>query len=102
MPDITNLATKAALNTKVPEVEDKIPDIPIAIQADLNTKATEIEKKVPDTTRFITTPESIRLTKTNFDATMKQESRSLASKMSCTALDIADKIEKKIRNLQKV
>ena len=57
---------------------------------------------MPDTTRFITTPEFNRLTKTNFDATMKQESISLASKMSCTALDIADKIEKKIRNLQKV
>ena len=65
-------------------------------------KPQRLKKKVPDTTRFITTPEFNRLTKINLDATMKQESRSLASKMSSTALDIADKIEKKIKNLQKV
>ena len=65
-------------------------------------KPQRLKKKVPDTTRFITTPEFNRLTKINFDATMKQESRSLASKMSSTALDIADKVEKKIKNLQKV
>ena len=42
--NITNLAKKAALNTKAVEVVNKIPDITkLAINAALNPKATEIE-----------------------------------------------------------
>ena len=31
MPDITNLATKSAFNTKVKEIENKMPDTPTFI-----------------------------------------------------------------------
>ena len=40
IPDIINLAKKAAMNTKVGEFESKIPDITnLATKAALNTKA---------------------------------------------------------------
>ena len=40
-PDITNQATKAALNTKAAEVESKIPDITnLATRPALNANAT--------------------------------------------------------------
>ena len=54
-PDITNLATKAALNTKAAKVESKIPQITnLPTKAALNTKATKIKNKTPYTTGFIT------------------------------------------------
>ena len=57
IPDITNLATKAALNTKAADVESKIPDIiNLTTKAALNTKAPKTENKIPDTPGFITTP----------------------------------------------
>ena len=48
------------------EVKSKIPDITnLATEAALNTKAIDIEKKIPDTTGFITTrmefPRSLKL-----------------------------------------
>ena len=47
--DITNVATKAAVNTKATEIEDKILDITnLATKIDLNTKTTETENKIPD------------------------------------------------------
>ena len=77
--DITNLATKAALNTK----------------------ATEIGNKILYSTSFITRPEFNRLTKINFNARMKQEAKSLASTGQVdTALDIADKSREKLKKLQ--
>ena len=63
IPDITNLATKAALNTK----------------------ATEIKNKIRDTAGFITTLEFNKLTKLSFHARMKQ-ARSLANKLEQTLL----------------
>ena len=57
MPGITNLATKAILNTQ----------------------ATEIENKIADTTGFITSPEFNRIAKIIFDATMKEAAKSLLS-----------------------
>ena len=50
MPGITNLATKAVLNTK----------------------AIEIQSKIPDTSHFINTQEFDRLTKISFDARIKK------------------------------
>ena len=44
-----------------------------------NRKPQKMKTKIPDTTDFITTPEFNRLTKTNFDTRMKQESQDLAS-----------------------
>ena len=42
IPDITNLAAKAARSKRVAEVESKIPDvINLATKAALNTKATD-------------------------------------------------------------
>ena len=66
--DITNLARKAVLNTKVPEGENRIPGITnLVTKAAFNTKDTEIENKIPDTTNFITSPEFNRLAKISFD-----------------------------------
>ena len=56
--DITNLATRAIFNTKVTEIENKIPDI----------------------TGSLTTPGFNRLTKICFDARMKEATNILASK----------------------
>ena len=51
IPDISNLATKAALNT----VENKIPDTSNLIKnTDYNAKITEIEGKIPDISNLAT------------------------------------------------
>ena len=50
----------------------------VAARDALNTKDTEIESKIPDTTAFITPPEFNTLTKTSFDARMKEATKSLA------------------------
>ena len=100
--DITNLAVKAALNTKAAEVESKIPGITnLATKTALNTKATEIGKKILYSTSFITRPEFNRLTKINFNTRMKQEAKSLAStgQVDTAALDIADKNREKMKKL---
>ena len=54
-------------------------------KAALNTKATEIENKIPHTIGFITTPEFNRLTKINFDARMKEVTKNLANKSHADA-----------------
>ena len=65
IPDINNLATKAALNTKTREIEFKIPDnTNLVIKASLSTKVIEIENKISYTTGLITTLEFNILTKT--------------------------------------
>lgn len=86
---IRNLATKAALNTKLAEAKDKIPGvINLATKAALNTKTTEIKNKIVDTTDFMTIA---KLTKIDFDARIKQEAKSFANKIRIEiALDIAD------------
>ena len=51
IPDISNLATKTALNT----VENKIPDTSgLVKKTDYNAKITEIEGKIPDLTNLAT------------------------------------------------
>ena len=60
-PDITNLATKAALNSKATEVESLILDITnLATKTALNTKDTVIENEAA------TPPQFKRLTKIIF------------------------------------
>ena len=50
-PDISNLATKTALNT----IENKIPDTSNLVKkTDYNTKITEIEGKIPDISNLAT------------------------------------------------
>ena len=91
IPDLTNVASKPALNKKATEVESKIPDITnLATKAAVNTKATEIEKEIRDTTGFITTPKFNKLTKSSFDTRRKDAAESLVSQMD-TALNIVDK-----------
>ena len=73
LPDITNLATKVALNIKSTEIVDKI----------LNT------------TGFTVTPEFNRLSKISFDARIKKAVKILASKSQANdALDIASRQER--------
>lgn len=83
VPDITNLVTKAAFNTKAVDVQSKkITGITnLATKASLNKKVTEIGNKISDTTGFITTPEVNRLTRISLDARIKQEAKSFASKI---------------------
>ena len=51
IPDISNLATKTALNT----VENKIPDTSGLVKnSDFNTKVTEIEGKIPEISNLAT------------------------------------------------
>ena len=53
-------------------MESKIPDITnMATKAALSTTTTEIVNKVPGTTSFITTPDFNRLTKISFDTKME-------------------------------
>ena len=81
MPDITNLATKTILNSKINEVKGKVPSLNnlatvTALTADenkipnvsnlvkktyYNTKINETEKKIIDHShdKYITTPELI-------------------------------------------
>ena len=70
----------------------------ISTKATLNTKTREIENKIPDTTGFIATTEFNRLTNIRFDARMKEATESLASKdRVTTALDIADRNRENIQ-----
>ena len=57
----------------------KIPGITnLATKATLNTEATEIESKTPYTTSFITTPEFYKLAEISFHVRMKEAKKSLA------------------------
>ena len=73
MKDTTGLVTKTVLNTKVSEVENKIPiTSSLVITSVLNTKINEVENKIPNRTKYITTPEFNKLTAENFAARAKQ------------------------------
>ena len=93
MLDITNLATKTILNTKINEVKNEIPSISslattaltavenkilsvsnLVKKTDYDTKVNEIEKKITDHThdKYITTPEFNKLTAENFPARLPQ------------------------------
>ena len=66
----------------------------------VNTKVTEIENKIPETIHFINTQELNRLTKINLDARIKEAETSLARKSEIyNALDLVDKNRKKTLNI---
>ena len=90
IPDISNLATKTILNTKINEVKNNIPSITglattsaltavenkipsvtnLVKKTDYDTKVSEIEKKLTDHThdKYITTPEFNKLAADVFNA----------------------------------
>ena len=94
IPDISNLATKSVLNTKINEfkndiasitglatnsaltaVENKIPSVTNLVnKADYDTKVSEIEKKLTDHTHdeHITTPEFNKLAADVFNEILSQ------------------------------
>ena len=73
IPNVNDLATKAALKTKAAEFENKMTDINSwPTKAAFNKKATEIGKETPDTTGFMITFEFKRSIKISFDAMIKQ------------------------------
>ena len=77
MPDITNLATKAVLNTKAIEMENKITSInDQAIIATLNTKTAKIEDTMSDSSNFFDTHKSAKI---SLDARMVEASKNFAT-----------------------
>ena len=63
----------AVLNTKISEVENKIPDTSSLVTTTvLNTKIGEAENRIPDHAKYITTQEFNKLTAENFAARLKQ------------------------------
>ena len=61
------------LNTKITEVENKIPDTSSLVTTTiLNTKINEVENTIPDHAKYITTQEFINLIAENFAARSKQ------------------------------
>ena len=65
--------TKTVLNTKISEIENKVPDTSgLVTNTLLNTKIGEVEKNIPDHAKYITTSEFNKLTAENFTARSKQ------------------------------
>ena len=61
------------MNTKVNEVENKIPNTSSLVTTTvLNTKISEVENKIPDHSKHITTQEFRNLTAQNFAAILKK------------------------------
>ena len=61
------------MNTKISEVENKIPDTSNLVTTNvLNTKINKVEKKIPNHDKYITTPEFNKLTAESFAARLKQ------------------------------
>ena len=61
------------MNTKVSEVENKIPNTSILVTTTaLNTKICEVENEISDNSKYITTEEFNKLTAENFAARLKQ------------------------------
>ena len=109
IPDITNLATNTTLNSKINQVKNKTLSIlSLKTNASLNdeinevknkissitnlatsTALTVVENKIPGRGKYITTPESNRLTAENLTLRLKQAN--LANKD-----DTADSIKGRI------
>ena len=71
IPDVSSLATKTALTT----VKNKIPDVSSSVKkTDYNTKITEIEKKLTDHNhdKYITNTEFNTSAADDFNATLAQ------------------------------
>ena len=94
IPDASNIVKKSNYNTKISEIEGKIPSVSgfvttsalaalenkipsvsnLVKKTDYNAKVSEIEKKLTDHKheKYITTPEFIKLTAENFTTKLKQ------------------------------
>ena len=58
---------QVVLNTKISEVEDKIPDTSSLVTTTVsNTKISEVEHKIHDNSKYVTNQEFIKLTAENF------------------------------------
>ena len=86
----TGLVTTVVL--KVTDIENQIPDIfDLATKAALDMKAIGIENETPYTSHVLNTEEFIRLTKISFDRIMKEVEKSPASKAKVKhGLDLGD------------
>ena len=63
----------SCLNTKISEVENKIPDTSsLANTTFLNTKISEVENKILDHAKYISTQEFNKLATENFATRLKQ------------------------------
>ena len=96
MPDIAKLASKTTLNAKINELKNKIPNITNLATA---TALTAVENKTPDHSKYTTTPEEFnKLTAKNFTARLNQGK--LATKGDITDFvkktDFEDKLKKLI------
>ena len=64
--------TTTVLNTKISEVENKIPDTSSLVTTTvLNTKESEVENKIPDHAKYITLQEFNKLTAEKFCCKIK-------------------------------
>ena len=96
MSSITNLATTAALNSKINEVKNKIPNNTNLATA---TVPSAVENKIPDHNKYITTLEFHRLTVENFTARLRQAN--LATKGDFADFVKKKDFNKKLKNLNK-
>ena len=66
--------TTTVLNTKISEVENKMPDTSSLVTTTvLNTKISEVENKISDHAKYITTQEFNKLTVRNFAVKITQD-----------------------------
>ena len=66
MPDSCSLLTTIVLNTKISEVENKIPENSSLVTANvLNSKISEVQNKIPVHAKYIATLELHKLTTEN-------------------------------------
>ena len=71
--DTSSLVTTTVLNTKISEVEKRIPDISSLVTTTvLNTKVGEVENEILDHAKYITTQEFIKLTAEDFACKIKK------------------------------
>ena len=90
-----SLATTAALNAKINEVKNKIPNITKLVTT---TSLTAVENKKPDHSIYITTPEFIKSTAENFSTRLAQAN--LASKNDVTNFEKRTDFDNKLKNLK--
>ena len=66
--------TTTVLNTKISEVENKLPDnSSLVAKTVLNTKVIEVQNRVPDNSKDVTIQEFNNLTTKSYAARLKQD-----------------------------
>ena len=71
--DTNGVVTTTVLNTKISELQNKIPNTSgLVTTIILNTKINDIENKVHNHDKYITTPKFNKLTVESFTARLKQ------------------------------